>query len=101
MPCQYNDTSHDYEPIDSFIITVHQQQQWQNEIHNDHSEERKLEILDTRYVIGYLFRYIGIPDKHKLREPKIGPEDTYTEHEFSCGSTLIIQSQDIMDSEIK
>ena len=82
MSEQNNDTGHNQNPADSLEISIYQNQYREQEIHNNSSKKWQVVLLDSCHEISHLFRNIGIPNQHKLREPQLSPENAETKHEF-------------------
>ena len=61
MTSQNYDTGHDHKPIDPLVITVHQEQYREYEIHHEHGKKRQVIVLDACYKVGNFLWDIGIP----------------------------------------
>src|SRR5687767_12235065 len=65
---QNDHTHHRKDTYVTFSLTRHEHQHWNNKVDHKHSPVRELVILNTEIKIDHLFRDVGIPVKHELRE---------------------------------
>jgi len=69
MPYE-NNHSHCDEVTDlPFGISGHQNYHWKKEIDEKGAKEQPFKLFNSLNVVCNLFRYVGIPDQHKLRKP--------------------------------